>query len=69
MLRGVDDLYRICGEKGARFIEPTNKPWGLREFGLSTRTDTELCVAKQSERILRVCEGIRHGNWLVSDLV
>lgn len=34
---GVDDLYREFLEKGANVLSaPVNKPWGLREFGLST---------------------------------
>lgn len=34
---GVDDLYREFSAKGAIVTSmPTNKPWGLREFGLST---------------------------------
>jgi hypothetical protein len=34
---GVDDLYREFEAKGALLTSrPTNKPWGLREFGLST---------------------------------
>ncbi len=34
---GVDDLHREFAEKGALVTsKPTNKPWGLREFGLST---------------------------------
>jgi hypothetical protein len=33
----VDDLYREFVAKGALVSsKPTNKPWGLREFGLST---------------------------------
>ena len=36
-VEGVDDLYREFVAKGARVSsKPTNKPWGLREFGLST---------------------------------
>ena len=34
---GVDDLYREFVAKGALVSsKPTNKSWGLREFGLST---------------------------------
>ena len=36
-VEGVDELYREFVAKGALVSsEPTNKPWGLREFGLST---------------------------------
>lgn len=36
-VEGVDDLYRELVAKGALVSSPpTNKPWGLREFGLST---------------------------------
>lgn len=36
-VEGVDELYREFIEKGALVSSmPTNKPWGLREFGLST---------------------------------
>lgn len=34
---GVDELYREFVAKGALVSsQPTNKPWGLREFGLRT---------------------------------
>jgi len=34
---GIDDLYREFVSKGALVTSaPTNKPWGLREFGLRT---------------------------------
>lgn len=34
---GVDDLYREFAAKGALVTsKPANKPWGLREFFLST---------------------------------
>jgi predicted enzyme related to lactoylglutathione lyase len=34
---GIDDLYREVVSKGANVTSPpTNKPWGLREFGLRT---------------------------------
>jgi len=36
-VEGVDDLYREFQAKGALISSPpSNKPWGLREFGLST---------------------------------
>jgi predicted enzyme related to lactoylglutathione lyase len=36
-VEGVDDLYREFVAKGAQILSPpANKPWGLREFGLST---------------------------------
>lgn len=36
-VRGVDDLYQEFVSKGALVSsKPTNKPWGLREFGLTT---------------------------------
>ena len=36
-VEGVDDLFRELVAKGAIVSSPpTNKPWGLREFGLST---------------------------------
>lgn len=36
-VQGVDDLYREFASRGALISStPTNKPWGLREFGLST---------------------------------
>jgi len=36
-VEGVDELYRELVSKGALVSSaPTNKPWGLREFGLST---------------------------------
>lgn len=36
-VEGVDELYRELVDKGALVSsKPTDKPWGLREFGLST---------------------------------
>ena len=36
-VKGVDDLYQEFVAKGALVSsKPMNKPWGLREFGLST---------------------------------
>lgn len=36
-VEGVDELYRELVAKGALVSSaPTNKPWGLREFGVST---------------------------------
>ena len=36
-VEGVDELYAEFVGKGAMVTSrPTNKPWGLREFGLST---------------------------------
>jgi predicted enzyme related to lactoylglutathione lyase len=36
-VEGVDDLYEEFLSKGALLTSaPTTKPWGLREFGLST---------------------------------
>ena len=36
-VEGVDDLYLEFVAKGALVSsKPTNKPWGLREFGFST---------------------------------
>lgn len=36
-VEGVDDLYRELVGKGALVSSaPADKPWGLREFGLST---------------------------------
>jgi uncharacterized glyoxalase superfamily protein PhnB len=36
-VEGVDDLYRELVAKGAIVSSaPTDKPWGLREFGLCT---------------------------------
>jgi uncharacterized glyoxalase superfamily protein PhnB len=36
-VEGVDDLYQEFAAKGALITsKPTNKPWGLREFGLRT---------------------------------
>ena len=36
-VEGVDELYRELVSRGAIVSSPpTNKPWGLREFGLST---------------------------------
>jgi uncharacterized glyoxalase superfamily protein PhnB len=36
-VEGVDELYRELVSKGALIVSaPTNKPWGLREFGLRT---------------------------------
>jgi uncharacterized glyoxalase superfamily protein PhnB len=36
-VEGVDELYREFVAKGALVSsEPTDKPWGLREFGLRT---------------------------------
>ena len=36
-IEGVDDLYQEFVAKGAIVTsKPTNKPWGLREFSLST---------------------------------
>ena len=36
-IEGVDDLYAELVAKGAMVSSPpTNKPWGLREFGLRT---------------------------------
>jgi predicted enzyme related to lactoylglutathione lyase len=34
---GIDDLYQEFQSRGALLTSaPTNKPWGLREFGMST---------------------------------
>jgi predicted enzyme related to lactoylglutathione lyase len=36
-VEGVDDLYRELVSRGALVSSsPTDKPWGLREFGLTT---------------------------------
>jgi predicted enzyme related to lactoylglutathione lyase len=36
-VEGIDDLYQEFQSKGALLTSaPTNKPWGLREFGLTT---------------------------------
>lgn len=36
-VEGIDDLYREFAARGALVSSPpTNKPWGLREFGLRT---------------------------------
>jgi catechol 2,3-dioxygenase-like lactoylglutathione lyase family enzyme len=36
-LEGIDDFYHELVSKGALVTSPpTNKPWGLREFGLRT---------------------------------
>jgi uncharacterized glyoxalase superfamily protein PhnB len=36
-VEGIDDLYREVVSNGALVTSvPTNKPWGLREFGLRT---------------------------------
>jgi predicted enzyme related to lactoylglutathione lyase len=36
-VEGIDDLYQEFQSKGALLTSaPTNKPWGLREFGMST---------------------------------
>jgi predicted enzyme related to lactoylglutathione lyase len=36
-VNGIDELYREFESRGALLTSrPTNKPWGLREFGLST---------------------------------
>jgi len=36
-VEGVDEFYREFAAKGALLSSrPANKPWGLREFGLST---------------------------------
>ncbi|MEP6537271.1 MAG: VOC family protein [Bryobacteraceae bacterium] len=36
-VEGVDELYRELVAKGALVSSaPANKPWGLREFGMST---------------------------------
>jgi uncharacterized glyoxalase superfamily protein PhnB len=37
MVDDVDDFHREVAERGAMISsEPTDKPWGLREFGLRT---------------------------------
>ena len=36
-VEGIDEFYRELVAKGAMVSsQPTNKPWGLREFGLRT---------------------------------
>jgi len=36
-IRGIDDFYREITGKGALVIsQPSNKPWGMREFALRT---------------------------------
>lgn len=36
-VEGIDELYNEFVSKGAMVMSrPTNKPWGLREFGVST---------------------------------
>lgn len=42
----VDQLYREVTDRGALVMsEPADKPWGLREFGLRTRTGIASLVA------------------------
>lgn len=37
MVDGIDDYHREVAARGAKInSEPTDKPWGLREFGLGT---------------------------------
>lgn len=44
---GVDDLYKEFVAKGALVSSaPTNKPWGLREFGLSTPDGHRIVVGE-----------------------
>ncbi len=36
-VEGIDELYREFAAKGALLLSPpADKPWGLREFGLTT---------------------------------
>lgn len=38
LVANVDEVYRELAERGADFTQspPSNKPWGLREFGVKT---------------------------------
>lgn len=37
LVENVDEIYAEFVERGAKFIStPADKPWGLREFGVST---------------------------------
>ena len=47
-VEGVDELYREFVEKGALVSsQPTNKPWGLREFGVSTPDGHRIVCGEQ----------------------
>lgn len=46
-VEGVDELYREFVKKGALVSSaPTNKPWGLREFGMSTPDGHRIVVGE-----------------------
>ena len=49
-VEGLDDLYRELVAKGAIVSSPpTNKPWGLREFGLHTRDGHRIVAVRRSD--------------------
>ena len=53
-VEGVDDLYRELVAKGAIVSSPpTNKPWGLREFGLRTPDGHRIVLVRRSEPTLK----------------
>lgn len=50
-VQGVDELYQEFAAKGAlTSSKPTNKPWGQREFGLSTPDGHRIVCGEEIKR-------------------
>ena len=49
-VEGIDQFYTEVLGNGASLMQGlADKPWGMREFGVRTRTGTGLCSARNSE--------------------
>jgi catechol 2,3-dioxygenase-like lactoylglutathione lyase family enzyme len=49
-VEGVDALYREFAARGALLLSPpTDKPWGLREFGLTTPDGHRITCGEEIE--------------------
>ncbi|HWW74845.1 MAG TPA: VOC family protein, partial [Pyrinomonadaceae bacterium] len=49
-VEGIDQFYDEVLGNGASLMQGlVDKPWGMRDFGVRTRTGTGLCLARNSE--------------------
>ena len=49
-VEGIDQFYDEVLGNGASLMQGlADKPWGMRDFGVRTRTGTGLCSARNSE--------------------
>jgi catechol 2,3-dioxygenase-like lactoylglutathione lyase family enzyme len=49
-VEGIDQFYDEVLGNGASLMQGlADKPWGMRDFGIRTRTGTGLCSARNSE--------------------